>query len=139
MYKEALTEKLKNIFGIKSVIYDSFKLGKEQSVIVVNVFNEKIKYSTYNHYKYCRVVGKLEICGNKEQFFSGWFHEKYVLAPEELKKGLSISSNEVPLSFSFNQKMFEKISLDFEYIFCYNDFNKERRKIENINFITEIK
>lgn len=139
MYKKELEAKLKDIFGVKSIIFDSFKLGKEQSVIFVDVFNEKIKYSTYKHYKYCRVIGKLEICGNKEQFFSGWFHEKFCLADETQKKGLSISSKENTISFAFNQKMFEKLSLDFEYIFCYNDFNKERRKINNINYTTEIK
>lgn len=139
MYKKELTKKLKSIFGVQSVIYDSFALGKEQSVIFVNVFNERIKCSKYKNQRYCRVEGKLELCGNKEQFHSGWFHEKYIIADTQLKDGLAIAGNETSISFPFNQKMFEKISVDFEYIFCDNDWDKERAKIKQVNMEVIIK
>lgn len=132
MYKKKLEEVLKEIFGVKSIIFDSFSLGKEQSVIFVNVFNEKIHCSKWKNERYCRVNGKLELCGNKEQFYSGWFHDKYAIANSVLKKGLSISSTENSISFPFNQKMFEKISVDFEYIFCDNDWDRERIQIKQI-------
>lgn len=133
MYKKELSNKLKEIFGVKSIVFDSFSLGKEQSAIFVNVFNEKIHCSKWKNERYCRVEGKLELCGNKEQFYAGFFHEKYAIADKTLKKGLSLSGTENSISFSFNQKMFEKISIDFEYIFCDNDWDKERVQIKHIN------
>lgn len=132
MYKKSLEKKLKEIFGVKSIIFDSFSLGKEQSVIFVNVFNERINCSRWKNKRYCRVDGRLELFGNKEQFYSGWMHEKYAIANSELKKDLYIAGKENSISVPFNQKMFEKISVDFEYIFCDNDWDRERMQIKNI-------
>ena len=134
MYKEELTNKLKDIFGVQSVIYNNFTLGKEQSVIFVNVYNERIHFSKYKNSKYCRVEGRLELCGNSKQFYSGWFHEKFAIANEIQKKGLSLSSNETTIQFSFNQKMFNQLSVDFEYSVCNDDWDRERRKIKTINW-----
>ena len=129
MFRSALETKLKNIFGVKTVLFDSFELGKEQDALFCDIDNASSYIVTGNQGMI--VDGRISICGQSNKNKYGWIHTKIELAKKDDIKDLKFGRNESQIKFAHNNDDYVKYDVDFIYTHAV-DFNPQSNKISGL-------
>lgn len=128
MFRKDLEAKLKNIFGVKTVLFDSFELGKEQDALFVDIDNARDYITAGN--RGMIVDGRISICGLADKNKYGWLHTKIEMAKRADINAIWFGRNESPIKFSHNNNDYVKYDIDFIYSWR-TEFNAVKDKIES--------
>ena len=125
MYEKTLESRLLQIFGIKKVEFDSYKLGRDQEILWCNVFDCNVRFGDTGHER-AIVTGQLEISAAKGKLFCGWLHKQTL---KNTNRDFWFSPYERDIHFEDNGKVFTKYSMEFAY-FYDGQFNPPISEIE---------
>lgn len=113
MYRAELEKDLKQIFGIKKVVFSSVEYGQEQDVIYCSILRERNRPRHGFYYFY--VYGSIGYNAQVGNTVKGFWHAKFLRSRYATKSRLSLSSFEDNVDFTVMNKFFNKSRIDFQY------------------------
>lgn len=128
-----LEDKLKKIFGVEKIIFDTFEPGKEQAALFCSI--DKVRAQISDGKKSLLVTGTLCVCVPRDKMPLGWFAERLALSRTENE--LSVGLTEIPVQFKNDNDFYIKNDVEFTYK-TVRDFNPAYGTINAINLDVEI-